>query len=82
MPDSTLVSVEIETGRTHQIRVHLSEAGYPIIGDRLYDGREKHTSRLLLHASYLSFVCPRTGEAVEFESTAPDEFYTDPVVPV
>jgi 23S rRNA pseudouridine1911/1915/1917 synthase len=53
------LEVRLETGRKHQIRVHLAEAGFPIVGDELYGGR-KHR-RLLLHAWVLGFLHPRTG---------------------
>ena len=60
--DCSLVNVEIETGRKHQIRRHLSKAGYPILGDRLY-GREKTPSTdLQLTAVSLSFTCPITSK--------------------
>lgn len=51
--------VRLETGKKHQIRVHLAEAGHPIVGDRLYGG--SGFARLLLHASFLGFQHPRTG---------------------
>lgn len=79
----SLVRVRIHTGRTHQIRVHLSEAGYPVVGDDLYGGVRKDvpsglaaTRRLdrpFLHASRLAFQHPATGEPVAFEATLPPD---------
>lgn len=84
LPGSTLLSVRIETGRTHQIRVHLSEAGYPLVGDRDYGGGRARgrlpvtVSGLLqgfprpaLHASRLGFIHPTSGERVEIEAPLP-----------
>lgn len=73
-PDCSLVEVMPTTGRTHQIRVHLSAIGHPVVGDKLYGGRRERKSRLkaahqLLHAWKLGFTHPRTG--VWMESTAP-----------
>lgn len=65
----TLVEVEPKTGRTHQIRVHLSSIGNPILGDRLYGGRA--APRLFLHATYLELTHPKTGKRVSFESPLP-----------
>jgi tRNA pseudouridine32 synthase/23S rRNA pseudouridine746 synthase len=64
--DQSWVEVRIETGRKHQIRRHLSEAGFPIVGDRLY-GREGDEKDLQLCCSYLAFTCPLTGEKKSFE---------------
>ena len=79
----SLVRVQIHTGRTHQIRVHLSEAGYPVVGDDLYGGGRKDvpaslaaTKRLtrpFLHASRLAFTHPSTGEVIAFESDLPGD---------
>jgi len=59
----SLVSIEIETGRKHQIRRHLSEAGYPIVGDRLYGTEKSPTLDLQLTSVSLSFTCPITGKS-------------------
>ncbi len=77
-PD-TLLELELETGRTHQLRIHCSEAGHPILGDRIYgrtpggkDGRRgADADRLHLHAVALSFRHPRTRRMMSFESPAP-----------
>ena len=63
------------TGRTHQIRVHLSYKDYPIVGDKLYArGRSSPAPRQMLHARRISFPHPETGETMEFEAPIPDDF--------
>ena len=63
------------TGRTHQIRVHLSYKDYPIVGDKLYNrGRSSPAPRQMLHARRISFPHPVTGERMEFEAPIPDDF--------
>jgi tRNA pseudouridine32 synthase/23S rRNA pseudouridine746 synthase len=69
--DTSLVQVEIETGRKHQIRIHLSEAGYPVVGDRLYGNTDVDTD-LQLTAFKLTFPCPIDG--VEKIFTLAEEF--------
>ena len=64
--NSTLLEVEIKTGRTHQIRVHMEHIGHPIIGDPIY-GITPY-ERMLLHASYVSFNHPVTKERISFKS--------------
>jgi 23S rRNA pseudouridine1911/1915/1917 synthase len=71
---TTLVEVRLETGRKHQIRVHLAERGHPIIGDKNYGSRSNPIRRLALHGAYLSFRHPRTGQRMEFESKYPNAF--------
>lgn len=70
----TLVDVEIETGRKNQIRVHLSELGYPIIGDRKYGSKCSPLKRLGLHAYILELTHPITKEVLSFESSLPKSF--------
>lgn len=83
----TLVHVSIETGRTHQIRVHLRHLGHPIVGDEMYGGRKKPSSlkdevwqsvkslsRPLLHAGILCFDHPVTGERLQFTKNPPSDF--------
>ncbi len=73
----SLVEVQLETGRKHQIRAHLSELGHPIAGDRWYGSdaqRAIKAPRLLLAAVHLAFDHPRDGRRVSFESPAPGEF--------
>jgi 23S rRNA pseudouridine1911/1915/1917 synthase len=69
--DYTLLEVILETGRTHQIRVHLKAIGYPVVGDPVYGVKSGHLSRQFLHACRLGFKLPSTGEYVEFTSGLP-----------
>lgn len=75
---ATLLEIILETGRTHQIRVHMSFIGHPVLGDNVY-GR-KHTNnkldadRQMLHASVIGFKHPETEEYMEFESRLPEYF--------
>ena len=80
---ATLVRCTLETGRTHQIRVHLSEAGHPLLGDPTYGRRPKDArlraahealGRQALHAAVLGFVHPTTEETLRFESPLPADF--------
>ncbi len=71
--DYTLLEVRPETGRTHQIRVHLSAIGYPVVGDKVYGVKSPYLSRQFLHASRLGFKLPSTGEYVEFNSELPPD---------
>ncbi len=78
----TLVECILETGRTHQIRVHMSHIGHPLMGDELYGGGhttfEKHNAPLLhgqcLHAAALILIHPATGETMRFEAPLPTDF--------
>lgn len=72
----TLVKLRLETGRTHQIRVHMAMLGYPILGDPVYGAkseRVKHDGQAL-HAKMLGFIHPSTGELMTFESELPEYF--------
>ena len=66
-----LLDVRLETGRTHQIRVHLAEIGLPVVGDRVYGVPDPELRRQFLHAWRLAFPHPVTGEQVEAESPLP-----------
>jgi 23S rRNA pseudouridine1911/1915/1917 synthase len=68
----TMLRVRLETGRTHQIRVHLSAIGYPVYADPLY-GAPVSDRRLWLHAENLSFQHPVSGEALEFHAKIPED---------
>jgi 23S rRNA pseudouridine1911/1915/1917 synthase len=83
----TLVRVQLETGRTHQIRVHLAHIGYPVVGDPVYGGRGRSPAgsspplaaalnafpRQALHAARLALTHPMTGRALEWEAPLPDD---------
>ncbi len=71
--DYTLLEVRPETGRTHQIRVHLAAIGYPVFGDRVYGARSERLPRLFLHACRLGFKLPASGEYKEFTSNLPPD---------
>jgi 23S rRNA pseudouridine1911/1915/1917 synthase len=83
----TLARVKLETGRTHQIRVHMEHIGYPVVGDPLYAGRKRypkgatkelrealeHFKRQALHAAKLTLTHPKTGKRVSFEAPLPED---------
>lgn len=70
---ATLVEVTLETGRTHQIRVHMSAIGHPVIGDSRYGGANPLLERPFLHAWSLSLAHPLSGEPLSWESELPEE---------
>ena len=74
--DATLIRCKLETGRTHQIRVHLSYIGHPVVNDPVYGRRKLINPKFgqMLHAEKLGFVHPTTKEYMEFTSPAPEEF--------
>ena len=69
----SLVSLILETGRTHQIRVHLQYLGFPLIGDYLYNPDMEYIRRQALHSWKLSFTHPITGKAMHFEAPLPED---------
>jgi len=69
----TLLEVKPETGRTHQIRVHLAAIGYPVVGDKVYGVKSPFLSRQFIHASRLGFKLPSTGKYMEFKSELPPD---------
>jgi 23S rRNA pseudouridine1911/1915/1917 synthase len=74
LPTDTLVLARLETGRTHQIRVHFAAIGHPVVGDPEYGTGGRHgLGRQFLHATRLSFKHPRTGEEMTFDSELPDD---------
>ena len=72
----TLLELKIETGRTHQIRVHMAEIGYPIVGDTVYSNGKNpfNITGQMLHAAKLEFVHPTTNQKVTFEAPLPEYF--------
>jgi 23S rRNA pseudouridine1911/1915/1917 synthase len=73
-PKTSLLEIKLETGRKHQIRVHLAERGYPIVGDKTYGSRLNPFHRIALHGAHLAFRHPRTSTLMSFESKPPDTF--------
>ena len=74
LPADTLAHARLETGRTHQIRVHFAAIGHPVAGDPEYGSRGRHgLERQFLHASRLEFTHPRTEERLSFRSELPDD---------
>src|SRR5262249_37889483 len=81
LPGWTMVSCRLETGRTHQIRIHLAERGHPVCGEKVYnrlpDGRTmadgSGAPRLALHATELGFVHPVTGKTMHWEMPLPSD---------
>jgi 23S rRNA pseudouridine1911/1915/1917 synthase len=74
-PKYSLIKCKLETGRTHQIRVHMAFIGHPLLGDSVYGDKNKMgIEGQMLHAGKLGFVHPRTGEYIEFQSELPDNY--------
>ena len=74
LPRDTLVHARLETGRTHQIRVHFAAIGHPVAGDPEYGTAGRHgLERQFLHASRLGFTHPGTGERLTFTSELPED---------
>ena len=74
LPADTLVRARLETGRTHQVRVHFAAIGHPLAGDPEYGGKSRHgLSRQFLHSARLSFHHPTTGKEMTFESPLPED---------
>ena len=69
----SLVSLQLETGRTHQIRIHLKHLGFPLVGDYLYNPDMEYISRQALHSFRLSFPHPITGEVMDFTAPLPED---------
>ncbi len=74
LPEASLLRVTLETGRTHQIRVHTAAIGHPLVGDQKYGGALTYgLERQFLHAARLSFPHPVTGEAIDVRSPLPED---------
>lgn len=73
--DASALEIRLETGKTHQIRVHMSHVGHPLFGDTLYGAQDdsEYIGRQALHAMKLQFDHPRTGEAMNIKSDLPDD---------
>ena len=74
LPEHTLLEVEPETGRKNQVRVHLSEMGCPVVGDRRYAADDPVVRRIRLHAFYLGLPHPVSGRFLEVRSPMPGGF--------
>jgi len=82
-PVASLLGCQLQTGRTHQVRVHLAHLGSPVVGDRVYGRNKRQTGSLAavatfprqaLHAAVLEFSHPRTGRHMKFETEIPQDF--------
>jgi 23S rRNA pseudouridine1911/1915/1917 synthase len=74
LPERSLLRVTLETGRTHQIRVHMAAIGHPVVGDRVYGhGAELGLDRQFLHAAELAFTHPMSGEPIEVSAPLPPD---------
>ena len=71
--EATLVSVNLETGRTHQIRIHMKYLGYPLSGDYLYNPDMEHITRQALHSYHMEFPHPITGQKMTFTAPLPSD---------
>ena len=69
----SLLSIHLETGRTHQIRVHMKHIGFPLIGDHLYNPDMEYMTRQALHSHRLQFTHPVTGESMDFIAPLPED---------
>lgn len=76
MGNYTLIEAQLETGRTHQIRVHMTFVGHPLLGDMVYGPKKQpfHLDGQALHARVLGFIHPKTGQYMEFEAPLPENF--------
>ena len=71
--EHALVRLCLQTGRTHQIRVHMKHIGHPLVGDYIYNPDNTKLNRQALHCSKLAFTHPISGKALEFTSNLPDD---------
>jgi 23S rRNA pseudouridine1911/1915/1917 synthase len=68
------VQINLDTGRKHQIRVHMQDLGHPIVGDKKYGFNSSPIQRMALHAQVLAFAHPKTGQPFLFETPIPEKF--------
>lgn len=73
-PEASLIEMKLETGRTHQIRVHLAHVGHPVIGDRMYGKRSNLILRQALHAVSISFIHPKEEQEITLYAPYPEDF--------
>lgn len=73
--ECTLLKINLETGRTHQIRVHFSHIGHPLLGDSLYKGNCEQITRQALHCKTIYFTHPVTEKQMQIDSNFPEDFY-------
>lgn len=73
-PEYALLDIALTTGRKNQIRVHLADLGHPVAGDKKYGAKSDPVGRLALHAAFLAFAHPFTGERLEFTAAMPKKF--------
>ena len=73
MNNCTLLEIRLETGRTHQIRVHLSHISHPLAGDDMYGGSRKLIARQARHCGKMSFIHPISGENVTVSADMPED---------
>ncbi len=73
--NATLIEARLESGRTHQVRIHADDAGHPVLGDNLYGGQriQRRAPRLALHAAWLAFEHPMTGQRLSFHAPLADD---------
>ena len=69
----SLVQLQLETGRTHQIRIHMKYIGFPLVGDYLYNPDMEYITRQALHSYRLTFLHPITGQKMDFTAPLPDD---------
>ncbi len=72
--DISLVELNLKTGRTHQIRVHLKAIHHPVVGDKLYGHKKDRAKRQMLHSFKMSFIHPKTKEYLSFKAKLPEDF--------
>lgn len=74
VPDLSLLELKLETGRTHQIRVHLAHVGHPVIGDKMYGKQSALIARQALHAESVFFIHPKEGQKIKVQAPIPLDF--------